>query len=94
MKENNNKMFTEEQLEAVSGGGWMESDMTYKSGGTPRFKVGDVVGGRYKIISVSKKKSGFLNKEFIYSVVHFDDMTKIYKNIYESQLLGFAGMLD
>lgn len=83
--------------------GWFDAAATYRSGKTPKYKVGDKVYkllvippelGKRKlqkfcvlceITGVSTKKSGFIFKEFTYTV----KMTKtgeVVENVYESEL--------
>lgn len=88
------KKVTDDNLEEVTGGGWENAFPRYKSGDTPRYKVGDIVGGEYRVASVSKKKSGLINKEFTYSLVYLNAPDKVYDdNAYESQLMGLDGLL-
>ena len=86
--------------------GWLDASFTYRSGNTPKYKVGNRVykilvvlpkrkDGKVsrlqkfcvecKITNVSTKKSGFIFREFTYTV----KMTKtgeIVENVYESEL--------
>ena len=82
--------------------GWLDASFTYKSGNTPKYKVGDKVYkllvippelGKRKlqkfcvaceIISVSTKKSGFIFREFTYTVKM--SIGEIVENVYESEL--------
>ena len=81
---------------------WLDSNFTYRSGPTPKYKVRDIV---YKILvvtptwkkklqkfcvdcevtGVSAKKSGFIFKEFTYTVKMVKAGTVI-ENVYESEL--------
>lgn len=92
----NNKSVDEKDLKDVSGGGWWSAGLSYKSGDTPLFKVGDSVivrrsaytGSPYRkgtIKAVDDSKSGMINKEFTYSVKFEDGTTE--DSIYESQML-------
>ena len=83
--------------------GWFDAAATYRSGKTPKYKVGDQV---YKLLvippelakrklqkfcvpcvitEVSDKKSGFIFREFTYTVkmVKTDEVVE---NVYESEL--------
>ena len=83
--------------------GWLDASFLYRSGDTPKYKVGDRV---YKLIvlppelgkrklqkfcvecevtGVSTKKSGFIFREFTYTVkmVKADEVVE---NVYESEL--------
>ena len=82
--------------------GWLDSSFTYRSGETPKYKVGDKVYkllvippelGKRKlqkfcvdceIISVSTKKSGFIFREFTYTVKM--PTGEVVENVYESEL--------
>lgn len=82
--------------------GWFDAATTYRSGDTPRYKVGDKV---YKltiilpefnkrklqkfcvpceVIEVSKKKSGFIFREFTYTIKSATG--EVIENVYESEL--------
>lgn len=82
--------------------GWFDAAATYRSGKTPKYKVGDKV---YKllvilpefnkrklqkfcveceVISVSTKKSGFIFREFTYTVKM--STGEVAENVYESEL--------
>lgn len=81
---------------------WLDSAFTYRSGTTPKYKVGDVV---YKllvisptlkkklqkfcveceVINVSSKKSGFIFKEFTYTVKMLKT-NEVVEDVYESEL--------
>ena len=82
--------------------GWFDAAATYRSGKTPKYKVGDKV---YKLLvippelgkrklqkfcvectvtSVSTKKSGFIFREFTYTVK--STTGELVKNVYESEL--------
>lgn len=88
------KKVTDDNLEEVTGGGWEKAFPRYKSGNTPRYEVGDIVGRDYMIAAVNKKKGGLIRKEFTYKVVHLNAPDKIYDNkAYESQLMGLDGLL-
>ena len=81
---------------------WLDASFTYKSGNTPKYKVGDKV---YKLLvilpelnkrklqkfcvtceitGVSTKKSGFIFREFTYTVKM--STGEIVENVYESEL--------
>ena len=83
--------------------GWFDAAATYRSGKTPKYKVGDKV---YKLIvispelfkrklqkfcaaceitGVSTKKSGFIFREFTYTVKMLKT-GEIIENVYESEL--------
>ncbi len=83
--------------------GWFDAAATYRSGKTPKYKVGDKV---YKLLvippelgkrklqkfcvecevtSVSTKKSGFIFKEFTYTV-KMVKTSEVVENVYESEL--------
>ena len=82
--------------------GWLDSSFTYRSGNTPKYKVGDKVYkllvippelGKRKlqkfcvdceITSVSIKKSGFIFREFTYTVKM--PTGEVVENVYESEL--------
>jgi hypothetical protein len=82
--------------------GWLDASFTYRSGKTPKYKVGDKVYkllvilpelGKRKlqkfcvaceITSVSTKKSGFIFREFTYTVKM--PTGEIVENVYESEL--------
>ena len=82
--------------------GWFDAAATYRSGKTPKYKVGDKV---YKLLvippelgkrklqkfcvpctvtEVSTKKSGFIFREFTYTVKM--STGEIIENVYESEL--------
>jgi hypothetical protein len=82
--------------------GWFDASATYRSGKTPKYKVGDKV---YKltivlpefnkkklqkfcvqceVIGVSDKKSGFIFREFTYTVKSATG--EFIENVYESEL--------
>ena len=82
--------------------GWFDAAATYKSGKTPKYKVGDKV---YKLLvippefnkrklqkfcvpceitGVSAKKSGFIFREFTYTVKSVAG--ELIENVYESEL--------
>jgi hypothetical protein len=82
--------------------GWFDAAATYRSGKTPKYKVGDKV---YKLLvilpefnkrklqkfcvectvtSVSTKKSGFIFREFTYTVKM--STGEVVENVYESEL--------
>ena len=82
--------------------GWLDAVSTYKSGNTPKYKVGDKV---YKLIvilpefnkrklqkfcvpcevtGVSEKKSGFIFREFTYTIK--SAVGEVIENVYESEL--------
>lgn len=82
--------------------GWFDAVPTYKSGDTPKYKLGDKV---YKltvilpeldkrklqkfcvpcvVTGVSDKKSGFIFREFTYTVKSATD--EVIENVYESEL--------
>ena len=86
--------------------GWWDAAFTYKSGNTPKYKVGDhaykilVVLPERKgdkvsrlqkfcveceVISVSTKKSGFIFREFTYTV-KIVKTGEVVENVYESEL--------
>ena len=83
--------------------GWWDAAATYRSGDTPKYKVGDKVYkllvippelGKRKlqkfcvaceITSVSTKKSGFIFREFTYTVKMLNTGETI-ENVYESEL--------
>ena len=84
---------------------WLDASFTYRSGDTPKYKVGDIV---YKILvitpklkegkvsrlqkfcveceitNVSTKKSGFIFREFTYTVKM--PAGELVENVYESEL--------
>ncbi len=82
--------------------GWLDASFTYRSGDTPKYKVGDKV---YKIlvisptlkrkiqkfciecevVEVSTKKSGFIFREFTYTVKSLTN-GELTENVYESEL--------
>ena len=83
--------------------GWFDAAATYKSGKTPKYKVGDKV---YKLLvilpefnkrklqkfcvpcevtGVSSKKSGFIFREFTYTV-KMVKTSEVVENVYESEL--------
>ena len=83
--------------------GWFDAAATYRSGKTPKYKVGDKV---YKLLvippefnkrklqkfcveceitEVSTKKSGFIFREFTYTVKTLKT-GEITENVYESEL--------
>ena len=86
--------------------GWLDASFTYKSGNTPKYKIGDNV---YKILAVlpkhkadkvsrlqkfcvecevtnvSTKKSGFIFREFTYTVKMLKN-GEVVENVYESEL--------
>ena len=82
--------------------GWFDAAATYRSGKTPKYKVGDKVYkllvippelGKRKlqkfcveceVISVSTKKSGFIFREFTYTVKM--STGEVVENVYESEL--------
>lgn len=82
--------------------GWFDAAATYRSGKTPKYRVGDKV---YKLLvippeigkrklqkfcvectvtSVSTKKSGFIFREFTYTVKM--STGEVVENVYESEL--------
>lgn len=82
--------------------GWFDAAATYRSGKTPKYKIGDKV---YKLLvippklgkrklqkfcvectvtSVSTKKSGFIFREFTYTVKM--STGEVVENVYESEL--------
>jgi hypothetical protein len=82
--------------------GWFDAAATYRSGKTPKYKVGDKV---YKLLvilpeigkrklqkfcvpctvtEVSTKKSGFIFREFTYTVKM--STGEVVENVYESEL--------
>jgi hypothetical protein len=82
--------------------GWFDAAATYRSGKTPKYKVGDKV---YKLLvippelgkrklqkfcvpctvtGVSTKKSGFIFREFTYTVKM--STGEVIENVYESEL--------
>lgn len=82
--------------------GWFDAAATYRSGDTPKYKVGDKV---YKLLvilpefnkrklqkfcvpceitEVSTKKSGFIFREFTYTVKSVTG--ELTENVYESEL--------
>ena len=82
--------------------GWFDAAATYRSGKTPKYKVGDKV---YKLLvippelgkrklqkfcvpcevtGVSTKKSGFIFREFTYTVKM--STSEVVENVYESEL--------
>ena len=83
--------------------GWFDAAATYRSGKTPKYKVGDKVYkllvippelGKRKlqkfcvaceITNVSTKKSGFIFREFTYTVKMLNT-GEIVENVYESEL--------
>lgn len=83
--------------------GWFDAAFTYKSGDTPKYKVGDKVYKLFVIMpefnkrklqkfcvlcevtGVSKKKSGFIFKEFTYTVKMLNT-GEIVEDVYESEL--------
>ena len=83
--------------------GWFDAAATYRSGKTPKYKVGDKV---YKLLvimpelnkrklqkfcvecvvtEVSTKKSGFIFREFTYTVKMIKT-DEVIENVYESEL--------
>jgi hypothetical protein len=83
--------------------GWFDAAATYRSGKTPKYKVGDKV---YKLLvilpefnkrklqkfcvpcevtGVSTKKSGFIFREFTYTVKMLNTGEPV-ENVYESEL--------
>jgi hypothetical protein len=82
--------------------GWFDAAATYRSGKTPKYKVGDKVykllvippelGKRKlqkfcvecKVTGVSTKKSGFIFREFTYTVKSMAG--ELTENVYESEL--------
>ena len=83
--------------------GWFDAAATYRSGKTPKYKVGDKV---YKLLvimpelnkrklqkfcvpcevtEVSTKKSGFIFREFTYTV-KMVKTGEVVENVYESEL--------
>jgi hypothetical protein len=83
--------------------GWFDAAATYRSGDTPKYKVGDKV---YRLLvippefnkrklqkfcvpcevtEVSAKKSGFIFREFTYTVKMLNT-GEIVENVYESEL--------
>ena len=82
---------------------WLDAASFYRSGKTPRYKVGDKVykliiippefnkGKLQKfckaceIVSVSTKKSGFIFREFTYTV-KMSGTGELVENVYESEL--------
>ena len=82
--------------------GWLDAAATYRSGKTPKYKVGDKVYkllvippelGKRKlqkfcveceITGVSTKKSGFIFREFTYTVKM--STGEVVENVYESEL--------
>ena len=83
--------------------GWFDAATFYKSGDTPKYKVGDTV---YKLIvippeinkrklqkfcvpcevtEVSNKKSGFIFREFTYTV-KMSKTGEVVEDVYESEL--------
>jgi hypothetical protein len=83
--------------------GWFDAALTYKSGDTPKYKVGDEL---YKLLvilpelnkrklqkfcvpcvvtEVSSKKSGFIFREFTYTV-KMAKTGEVVENVYESEL--------
>jgi hypothetical protein len=83
--------------------GWFDAAATYRSGKTPKYKVGDKVYRLLVILpklnkrklqkfcvaceitSVSTKKSGFIFREFTYTVKMLKT-GEIVENVYESEL--------
>lgn len=83
--------------------GWFDAAATYRSGKTPKYKVGDKVYkllvippelGKRKlqkfcvpcvVIEVSTKKSGFIFREFTYTV-KMVKTGEVVENVYESEL--------
>ena len=82
---------------------WLDASFTYRSGKTPKYKVGDKV---YKLLvispelfkrklqkfcvpcevtGVSAKKSGFIFREFTYTV-KMVKTGEVVENVYESEL--------
>ena len=82
---------------------WLDSSFTYRSGDTPKYKVGDTV---YKLLvippeinkrklqkfcvpcevtEVSSKKSGFIFREFTYTVKMLKT-GEVVEDVYESEL--------
>lgn len=82
--------------------GWFDAAATYRSGKTPKYKVGDKVYkllvippelGKRKlqkfcvpceVMGVSTKKSGFIFREFTYTVKM--STGEVVENVYESEL--------
>ena len=82
---------------------WLDASFTYRSGDTPKYKVGDKAykllvilpklnkGKLQKfcveceVLSVSTKKSGFIFREFTYTVKMLNT-GEIVENVYESEL--------
>lgn len=82
--------------------GWFDAAATYRSGKTPRYKVGDKVYrllvippelGKRKlqkfciecqVTGISTKKSGFIFREFTYTVKM--STGEVVENVYESEL--------
>jgi hypothetical protein len=83
--------------------GWLDAALTYKSGDTPKYKVGDEL---YKLLvilpelnkrklqkfcvpcvvtEVSSKKSGFIFREFTYTVKMLKT-GEVVEDVYESEL--------
>ena len=68
--------------------GWLDSNFIYQSGDKPKYKVGDKayrIRIEYEILEVSKKKSGFIFKEFTYTIKALDN-GEVIKDVYESEL--------
>ncbi len=93
------------ELEEISGGDWSQwinSDMSYSSGDTPKYSVGQKVKvcismrnhSEGEIVSVGGKTGGIKNKEFVYSVRVYGDQFQrqfhpdgyIENGIYESNI--------
>lgn len=105
MKTNNDqkiKTVTDNELEEINGGyGYVIRTISfYKSGSTPKYKVGDIVEiayepfahghykewRRFKVTSVSSKKNaGLIFKEYTYTIERIGGTTKLH-NVHESSL--------
>ena len=82
--------------------GWFDAAATYRSGETPKYKIGDTayrllvimpeLNKRklqkfclpYKVIVVSTTKSGFIFREFTYTIKFATG--EVVENVYESEL--------
>lgn len=81
--------------------GWLDALPTYKSGDTPKYKIGDKVYRLFstvtplkkkmqkfcvpcEITGVSEKKSGFIFKEFTYTIK--SAIGEVVEDVYESEL--------
>lgn len=85
-------MIADEKMEAVTGGSWRHSVVNYRSGKTPRYSVGQVVGEYYCIKPINKGKRGFINREFTYVVVYSYARSEVHdSNMYESELMIAEG---